>query len=93
MRTHSPPTRRANSCVTAALDGSTLVLSPSLDYIELDAVGSVIWDAVSEPADLDQIVATLRQQYDVDDLTARRDVMRYLVQLRNLGLVVHDGDA
>jgi len=75
----------------ATLDGVTVVLSPNMDFVELDETGTVIWEALQHHCEAPAIAEVLVERFTVDHDTARRDVTRFLEQLRDAGLVTVTG--
>lgn len=74
-------------CLTAPVGESTMLLLPSLEYLELDEVGAAIFDRVREPASVDEVVRGLLELYDVEPDVLRADVGEYLDQLVARGAV------
>jgi hypothetical protein len=77
----------ADGCLAARVGASTMVLLPSMEYLELDEVGAAIFDRVASPRTVDEIVAELVTIYDVDVDTLRCDVAEYLETLCRRGAV------
>jgi hypothetical protein len=57
------------------------------EYYSLDAVGSAIWEQLKDGQTADAIVGRLLAAYEVDEPTARADVMRIIRELLAAGLV------
>jgi hypothetical protein len=78
----------AKSQVSCDLDGEAAVLNLATGiYYGLDKVGATIWQHIQTPA----TVATLRQaiieRYDVDAGTAQSDLISFLDEMMQEGLV------
>lgn len=78
----------AKSQVSCDLDGEAAVLNLTTGiYYGLDKVGATIWQHIQTPA----TVATLRQaiiaHYEVDAATAQSDLITFLDQMMQEGLV------
>jgi len=73
-----------------ALDGylAGLLLTPDFRYVEVDAVGLQIWDAIAGGASVGEVADALTEGFDVNPARARQDVSDFLGQLADLGLVV-----
>ena len=56
-------------------------------YFGVHGVGKVIWDRLAEPTTLDALVGDLVQEYAVDDATCRAEVVTFLGELHDQGLV------
>lgn len=56
-------------------------------YFGVKDVGKAIWDQLTVPCTFDDVCTTLRQQYDVDDETCRREVADFISYLVERGLV------
>ena len=78
---------RADGVVAAHIEGQLVALSPSLQYVALDPMGEVIWNALDEASTVDDIVTVITERFDVDDATCRADVGVFLAQLADQGLV------
>lgn len=74
-------------CLAAPVGDSTMVLLPSMEYLQLDEVGAAIFEQVSQPATVDEIVAALASVYEVDTHVLRTDVVEYLSLLCDRGAV------
>lgn len=55
--------------------------------IRLTETGAFIWKQVDTAADLEEIVGRIREEFEVDEETARRDVRGFLHELYIRGLV------
>jgi hypothetical protein len=77
----------AAEAVSAEIDGQTVVLTPGMEYVQFDGTGGAIWRLVREGRRVDGIVDGLCELYEVDRVTADRDVRRFLAELADLGLV------
>lgn len=76
----------AEGCIASTIDGTTVVLSPTLDYVELDPTGTVIWEALQESGTAAAIAARLAERFDATVDRVRPDVERYLAELVDVGL-------
>jgi len=56
-------------------------------YYGLDEVGSWIWELIQEPIVVNQIQATIVEEYDVDSVRVERDMLAFLQRLADEELV------
>jgi hypothetical protein len=56
-------------------------------YYGLDPVGSRIWDLMDKPVAVSALIAQLLSKYDVDRETCERDVLAFLEELREDGIL------
>jgi hypothetical protein len=56
-------------------------------YFSLDPVGSIIWEELSAGKTLDDAVARVLADFDVDETTARVDAKRLVDELMAAGLL------
>ena len=56
-------------------------------YFGLDGVGKRVWESVAEGNSLDQAVAVLVSEYDVDKAQAQADVLKFASNLVERGLL------
>lgn len=84
--------RRATGAVDAVVDGQTVVLSPTdFSYHALDHVGARVWQLLSDPCSLDDLVVLLRGEFDVTDERCRADIAPFLDRMVAIGAVVRVG--
>lgn len=73
--------------LSAEVEGATVILAPDMKYLRLDGTGSEIWRLVQAGDDLPSILDALCARYDVDRETAQRDVMVFLRDLAEKGIL------
>ena len=56
-------------------------------YFGLDGVGKRIWESVEQGNSLDQAVAVIVSEYDVDEAQAQADVLEFASNLVERGLL------
>jgi hypothetical protein len=56
-------------------------------YFSLDAVGTLIWEQIVGGKTIDETIASLLAEFEVDELTARADVQRLAAELVDAGLL------
>ena len=53
--------------------------------VTVNALGAFIWDVLQQSVTLDELVARITAEYEVDDATARADAEEFLAELRQIG--------
>ena len=56
-------------------------------YFMLNETGSVIWDSISEPKSISEIIGSVIKEYDIDKETCESKVLEYLEKLNHEELV------
>ena len=56
-------------------------------YYGLNPSGALLWDALQKPVAVSALHASMIAEYDVDNVTAREDLLKLLEQLRAAGLI------
>jgi hypothetical protein len=59
-------------------------------YYGLDPVGSRVWELLENPIRVSDLIDELLSRYDVDRETCERDVMAFLVELHEDGIIRMD---
>lgn len=72
--------------------GQTVVLSMGDDMdlntmITLNETGTFLWERLQNETDVDQLVAALLKEYDVDEATARACVIAFVGKLEQHGFL------
>lgn len=85
----------SNDQVSSDLAGETVLLSmKTAHYYGLADVGARIWSLVREPTSVSAICDSIAREYDVSPDRCRADVVRFLQELAQHGLVeVRGGEA
>jgi hypothetical protein len=79
----------APGVVFQEIEGETVLLDVEAErYYALDEVGSRCWELLAEHGDLEKVVASMLDEFDVDEATLRSDLEALLEQLSAAGLVV-----
>jgi Coenzyme PQQ synthesis protein D (PqqD) len=74
--------------VSANLAGEAAVLNLEDGvYYGLDTVATRIWDHITEPTRVEDIVAVLLREYDVDADRCERELLKFLERLAERGLL------
>ncbi len=56
--------------------------------ITCNEMGAFIWHCLEKPTTEEAIVSAILGEFEVDEITARADVMEYVPKLRELGAVL-----
>lgn len=81
--------RQRRDCAFQTLDGETVVLLPRERTVhQLNEVGSFLWAELARPVPVARLVARLCEEYDVDEATARADVLAFGRELLDRNLLV-----
>jgi hypothetical protein len=71
-----------------AVDGEVVALDMAQsEYLGVNASGAPLWQALNDGTTRAHLVALLREQHDLADADAERDVDAFLAQLRERGLL------
>lgn len=76
--------------VATLSDGAVLLNLQTKRYFSLNETGARIWEQVQEGSEEASIVATMIREYEVDEVTARREVRRILDELMEAQLIVEE---
>ena len=83
----------AADVISAEVDGELVLLNTtSGEYFGLNRVATHIWQAMSHASTIGQLGAGLQATFDVDSVTALRDVAQLLDHLAESGLVIIGGE-
>jgi Coenzyme PQQ synthesis protein D (PqqD) len=78
----------AKDQVSSDLGGEVAILDLAGGvYYGLDEVGARIWELIQEPIAVNQIQATIVEEYEADQIRVERDVLAFLQRLVDEGLV------
>jgi hypothetical protein len=74
--------------VDAEVDGERVLLHCDTGvYYGLNPVGSFIWPLIEQPADIDDLVTKVADNFAVDEATCRSDVAAFIEHLASNGLL------
>lgn len=83
-----PRYQQARRIAARVIEGAAFVVSVDLQQMfELNEVGTFIWDTLSTPASLDEIAASVSDEFDVPPDQARRDTEAFLGSLLERSVV------
>jgi hypothetical protein len=78
----------AAGMVAADLDRKKVMMSiESGKYYGLDEIGTRIWELIEKQHTVRELVLELVKEYEVDDVTCRRDLLAFLNKLYDQGLI------
>ncbi|WP_195953954.1 lasso peptide biosynthesis PqqD family chaperone [Clostridium saudiense] len=70
------------------LDGEKVMMNLDKgEYFMMNEVGSRIWEIISEPINVKEIINTLRNEYEVDEETCKDTVIEFLGRLDHADLI------
>ena len=78
----------SDDVISQEVSGETVLLDlASENYFGLDEVGTRIWQLIKENGDLELVVKTLLEEYDVTEETLTADLDALLGEISKLGLI------
>jgi hypothetical protein len=81
--------QRNPEMVSGNMDGEVVMLSIQRgEYFGLDKIGSRIWDIIENSISISDIKNILLQEYEVDEETCLNDLIEFLEDLQNKGLIL-----
>ena len=70
------------------LDGEKVMMNLEKgQYFMMNEIGSRIWEIINENTPVQDIIATLLSEYEVDENTCRAEVLEFLGSLKNAELI------
>ncbi|KIL49376.1 lasso peptide biosynthesis PqqD family chaperone [Jeotgalibacillus soli] len=80
--------------IVSDMDGEKVMLSiQNGKYYNLGELGGEIWELIKEPISIQELVTVLQSQYDVTPAECEEQVISFLNQLIDQGLIqVEDND-
>jgi hypothetical protein len=79
---------RSTDLLTAVVDGEVVMLDPRQGcYFGLDRSGTAIWELLAEPRSVADVCAALLDRYAVSPEECRSEVLFFLHELHDAGLV------
>lgn len=80
--------------VAVEVDRSVVMMSLERGkYYGLEGVGGRIWQLIEEPRSVAELCTTLEREFDVDHEQCRREVVEFLTELAQEGLIEVRGEA
>lgn len=81
--------KRKSGLMTANMNGSAVMMDIATGkYYNLGETGGRIWEILEQPATLSDLIQTLTAEYDVTREQCEADVLRFLQQLKDRGLLI-----
>ena len=89
ITTSSNPLQRVENKFLVSRLGADSVLmnTDSGDYLGLNEVGTRIWDLLSVPQSIDELVAALLNEYNVTDEQCRAEVNSFVSRMQEKGML------
>jgi hypothetical protein len=82
------PLVRLDEPLIAQVDGETVMFHPAAgSYYVLGAVGTRVWDLLSQRSSVAEICATLQGEFAIDPETCRSDVLNFVNDMHRKRLV------
>ena len=74
--------------IAAEMDGDLVMMSIERgEYFGVGGVGPRVWELLEAPHSVDDLCAVILREYEVDESTCRRDVLAFVEQLLDRGLL------
>ena len=78
--------------VTSDIDDEKVMMSVEKgQYYNLDPVGSRVWELIDKPIKVSELIDALLLKYDVDRETCERDVLAFLEEIHEDGILQVEG--
>ena len=84
---------RSSSVVSRVIAGETLIVpvrggvGDLASIYSLNPVATAIWNSISEPRTIDEIVQVIQQEYEVQSNAALSDLEAFLAEMSAAGLI------
>lgn len=79
---------RTDDHISTKLDGEEVILHRGSErYFGLNAVGTRLWDLLEEPRTIEDLVTTIREEFDVSEERSREDVESFVDDLEAADLI------
>lgn len=82
-----------NNLILREIAGSWIIVPVAEMVVEfnglmnLNETGAFLWRTLSEAVDMDKLISGLMSEYDVDEETAKTDVLEFVKELEDKGLL------
>jgi hypothetical protein len=81
--------RRVDGLLAAEVGDDVLLFDVTRGtYFATGGVGAVLWEALAQPCDLDELCSLVLERYEVEHAECMADVSEFLKRLKEAGLVV-----
>jgi hypothetical protein len=79
---------RTPRVLSTPLQSDLVFLNPGRDnYVAIDGVGRAIWETLTEPMTIAAMVARLQQNFDADPAVIESDLITFVDQMQQEGLI------
>ena len=83
--------KRKSGLMTANMNGSAVMMDIATGkYYNLGETGGRIWELLEVPSTISNLVLALTAEYDVDQSQCKAEVMTFLQQLVDRGLLIQE---
>jgi len=90
---HNTWISRNPSQVFSEIDGQVVMLNVKKEaYYTLNDVGSTIWKEIENPCKLEDLIHTLTEAYEVTVEKCREEIIPFLNELLEAGIVIVDNE-
>jgi len=70
------------------IEGKLYIIDPKKSYLHcLDEIGTKIWELISKKISYVKLLNKLISIYDIDELTLKKDLSEFLMELKNKNLI------
>jgi hypothetical protein len=84
--------KQIEDIVASDIDDEKVMMSVEKgQYYGLDPVGSRVWELIEKPIKVSELIDSLLLKYDVDRETCERDVLAFLEELHEDGILLAEG--
>jgi hypothetical protein len=82
---------QADGNVVSDMDGEKVMLSiRNGNYYNLGKLGGDIWDLIKLPTEINNVIDSLLSEYQVEKAVCEEQVLSFIEQLHNEGLIIID---
>lgn len=84
---------RSKSVVARVVSGETLIVpirgkvGDLASIYSFNGTGTLIWKLLESPKTIEQLAASIAQEYEVDSVQAKTDVTSFVAEMKAVGLV------
>ncbi len=80
--------KQAPSVAFQVIDGRAVLVTPRKNTIHyMNEIGTDIWNYIAEERTENEIISFIQEAYEVDEATAKSDVMDFIQKLESKGLL------
>lgn len=81
--------RRSPNQISCDLDGEIVIMdSKSGDYYKMNSIGTRIWELITNPLPIEEIVLQLQREYEIDNQSCRQEVANFIENLSEKKLII-----